>query len=301
MDRLLPRLLPGTFLRVSGVLTSLLCGTLWSYDASAFCRSTTCQGANCETDADDCPASGKPLYWPTSCVSYSFQKDGTQTLVYEQTQLAVGKAFAAWNELDCGGGEKASISFVPTEIVECKKSQYNKEGKNLNVVLFQDDDWTSRGIDGTLAKTSVTSNQETGEIYDADIEVNAANQELTLTDDPEKARFDLQAIMTHEVGHFLGIAHSPIPSATMYKSYDSGQISQRVLTQDDKDALCAIYPPDKPAVCNAEPKGGFGAGCEDVDEGGCSIMGGSHTHSFSTALAFASDFALRLIRVRRTR
>lgn len=274
---------------------------LASTEALAFCRSTTCQGASCETDENECPISGKPLFWKTACVSYSFQKDGTQDLPYEQTQLAVNRAFAAWNNIDCGSG-KASISFSPTDIVECKKSEYNKEGRNLNVVLFQDDDWTYRGIDGTLAKTSVTSNQETGEIYDADIEVNAANQELTITDKAEDVRFDLQAIMTHEVGHFLGIAHSSDPSATMYRSYDSGQTSQRFLTQDDRDALCEVYPPDRAAVCDPEPLGGFSATCrtESGDEGGCSMSSPFPSSNKGIALASFAVLATTIL-VRRRR
>ena len=53
-----------------------------------------------------------------------------------------------------------------------------------------------RGIDGTLAKTSVTYNDTTGEIYDADIEVNSAYNEITITDDPAAIEYDLQAILT---------------------------------------------------------------------------------------------------------
>jgi len=302
MDTLLPRLFPDAFVRIAWRVAPVALVLFAAGDANAFCRSTTCQGANCETDENECPISGKPLFWKTACVSYSFQKDGTQDLPYEQTQLAVNRAFAAWNNIDCEGG-KASINFAPTDLVECKKSEYNKEGPNLNVVLFQDDDWTYRGIDGTLAKTSVTSNQETGEIYDADIEVNAANQELTITDKAEDVRFDLQAILTHEVGHFLGIAHSADPSATMYRSYDSGQTSQRYLTQDDRDALCAIYPTDRAAVCDPEPLGGFSATCRDADEnsGGCSMSSPDRTSTKGAVILLSCAIGATTILIRRRR
>jgi hypothetical protein len=164
------------------------------------------------------------------------------------------------------------MTFEERAPVSCKKSEYNKEGKNLNVVLFQDDDWQYRGIDSTLAKTSVTYNDETGEIYDADIEVNTANNPMTITDDGPKIRYDLQAILTHEVGHFIGIAHSPESSAVMYASYSPGSIEQRTLTPDDVAAVCAIYPPKRAAACNVEPRGGFSPTCGTEEKSGlCTV------------------------------
>lgn len=244
---------------------------LVSLHAAAFCRSTTCRGEKCETDDQGCPSTGAKLYWPTSCVSFSFQKNGTQNLDLLQTKAAVTRAFQHWAELPCTGGGTASITFTQTEDVACKKSQYNANAPNVNVVLFQDTDWTYRGIDGTLAKTSVTYNDQTGEIYDADIEVNSDNNPLTLVDPPKTVKYDLEAIMTHEAGHFLGIAHSPEPDAVMYASYAPGSISQRKVTQDDVDALCAIYPPDRKVACNADPRGGLGASCDDVKKSGCAV------------------------------
>jgi len=37
--------------------------------------------------------------------------------------------------------------------------------------------------------------------------------------------FDLQAILTHEIGHCFGLAHNPNPSSIMYWSYDRNQNS----------------------------------------------------------------------------
>src|SRR5690349_5665990 len=191
-------------LRASLILLASLGVLLVSENASAYCRSTTCRstgGKECPTDEDGCPTSGEPLYWPTKCLSYAVNKLGTQDLDPADTREVIKKTFQHWSDVDCGGGKTASMTFQEREPVPCKKSQYNKTGNNLNVVLFQDDDWKYRGIDGTLAKTSVTYNDETGEIYDADIEINTANNFVTITDDPNKIQYDLEAIVTHEVGH----------------------------------------------------------------------------------------------------
>jgi hypothetical protein len=102
------------------------------------------------------------------------------------------KAFRSWSAVDCGGGKQASMTFVAKEDVACKKAEYNRDGKNVNVVLFQDNDWKYRGIDGTLAKTSTTFDTETGEIFDADIEVNTAFNKVTVTDTAGQIQYDLQ-------------------------------------------------------------------------------------------------------------
>lgn len=244
-------------------------------DASAFCRSTTCRSTGskeCKTDENSCPAEGEKLFWPTSCISYAMNELGTQDLDPDETRAIIRKTFQAWTEVPCPKGGNSSMTFEERDPVSCKKSEYNKDKPNLNVVLFQDDDWNYRGIDGTLAKTSVTYNDETGEIYDADIEVNAANNTVTITDDPKKIDYDLQAILTHEVGHFIGIAHSPEGSAVMFASYSPGSIAQRTLTPDDVDAVCAIYPPNSGVKCNLEPRNGFSATCGAEEKKGlCAV------------------------------
>jgi hypothetical protein len=272
-------------------------------DAFAFCRSTTCRsmpGKECPTDENGCPTEGAKLFWPTSCISYATNRLGTQDLDPADTRAVIKKTFLAWSDVECPDGTIAKMTFQEREPVPCKKSQYNKNGPNVNVVLFQDDDWKYRGIDGTLAKTSVTYNDETGEIYDADIEINTANNTVTITDDPAKVQYDLQSILTHEVGHFIGIAHSPDPGAVMFASYAPGSTAQRELHPDDIEAVCAIYPSTSEAPCNTEPRGGFGPRCDDPEpETICSIQPGGGA-SYSVAMIFlGSGFLAARARRRR--
>ncbi len=258
---------------VAGIVAGALLAV--ASDASAFCRSTTCRSTatkECATDENSCPTDGAKLFWPTSCVSYAMNELGTQDLDPADTRDVIRKTFQAWTEVPCPDGGNASMTFEERDPVTSKKSEYNKDSPNLNVVLFQDDDWKYRGIDGTLAKTSVTYNDETGEIYDADIEVNAANNTVTITDKQEKIEYDLQAILTHEVGHFIGIAHSSESSAVMFSSYAPGSTAQRKLTPDDIDAVCAVYPPNNGVACNSTPRNGFSASCDSPEKSGlCAV------------------------------
>lgn len=239
-------------------------------DAAAFCRSTTCT-KQCETDLDGCPATGLQLWWKTSCIGYTLDPQLTQNLPPDATRDALRKSFFAWADLDCGGGKRASITFSQLDDLACHKAFYRSDGANVNLVLFKDDDWTYRGIDGTLAKTTVTFDRTTGEILDADIEVNAAYNNLTVGD--AKVGYDLQSIMTHEVGHLLGLAHSSDWDATMFASYEPGTKELRSLSPDDVKAVCAAYPPGRAATCDPTPHGGLATECvsDAPADKGCAI------------------------------
>lgn len=254
-----------------GVFAAMGCAVVLSTGpAFAFCRSTTCRGDACPTDEDGCPASGAKLYWPTSCIGFSLQRNATLNLLYDDVERAMTKAFQAWADLSCDGG-RASLTFTRLADVACKRLDYRDKGPNVNVVFFEDEYFNYRGIDGTLAKTSVTFDDRTGEILDADIVVNSANNVLTVADPPGRVEYDLQAILTHEVGHFIGIAHSPNPEAVMNPSYAPGSIDQRTLTEDDVAAVCAAYPPNREVTCSAEPRGGLADRCDDEESKGCAV------------------------------
>ena len=186
-------------------------------------------------------------------------------------RVAIQQSFQAWSDVPCpdAGGKFATMTFSELEDVACDKSQYNARGANVNVILFKDDDWTYKGIDGTLAKTAVTYDDRTGEIFDADIEINAAFNDLTVGD--AKVAYDLRAIMTHEAGHFIGLAHSADPNASMYATYAPGTSAGRVLSGDDIKAVCAVYPPGRRGACDTTPRGGLGATCADPAKSGCAV------------------------------
>lgn len=255
-------------------------------DAAAFCRSTTCT-KNCDTDVDGCVTTGLQLWWKTSCVGYTLDPALTQNLLPEPTRDALRKAFFAWADLDCGGGQRASITFAPLDDLACHESWYRADGPNVNLVTFKDNDWTYRGIDGTLAKTTVTFDAKTGQILDADIAINSAYNNLTVGD--TKVGYDLQSIVTHEVGHLLGVAHSSDFDATMFASYEPGTKDLRTLAPDDVKAVCAAYPPGRAATCDTTPHGGLATSCptDEPASSGCATAPGGAASTGAVLLLLA--------------
>ncbi len=114
-----------------------------------------------------------------------------------------------------------------------------------------------------IAVTTVTFQPKTGQIRDADIELNAAPAPdsagahfIFTTEDgppcggdlqpPNCPSTDIRTTLAHEIGHFMGLAHSTRSDAVMFFQSDPpGQLAKRALTDDDVAGVCTIYPRGK--------------------------------------------------------
>ncbi len=286
-SRLLPRLIITTAV--------LFCAA----PAAAFCRSTTCSG-DCPRDDAGCKTTGHKLAWPGLCVGFSLQKDGTRNLPMDQVRPVIEQGFANWSDRACGSG-MASIAFAELADVSCHEAGYDSSGPNANIIIFQDDKWIYHGVDDTLAKTTVSFDVDTGTILSADIEVNFAYNEFTVGDG--RVVYDLQSVITHEIGHFLGLDHSIEPDATMTAGYTLGSTNLRSLEADDVGGLCAIYPPGRPGKCDPTPMNGLADTCDTTppDSGGGCAWTSAPRSTGAALILFVSIFFLHLRRARGSR
>jgi Matrixin len=278
-------------LRVAPVLAAAAV-FLGSASASAYCRTTTCDPNKpadaCELDGL-CVVTGIPLAWASSCVTVAVHDLGSPRngLSYEDVAGVVEEAFVTWQGAKCKGGPP-SITVNMLGPVECGVSQYNPSKSNANIVLFREDDWPYPGATNAIGLTTTRFSKKTGELWDADIELNGMGASLTIGDPIQGD--DLLSVLTHEAGHFLGLSHSSDQSATMksiYSSRDDGD-SFRSLAPDDVEGICAIYPPERvPATTSCDNRHGFSAQCgadqpEQSESSGCSVstragaFGGGH-------------------------
>jgi Matrixin len=230
-------------------------------DARAFCRTTTSQvPAGYDPSASGCWLQGTPVAWTAGRVGYSLSAAASRQISLANATRVAHVAFDAWNRAPCPGGEPNVQTFdngpvsADAAATDCGLNQCDPTiHDSQHVIVFRDDVWPHNDRANTLALTTVTFGVDSAEIFDADIEINStADQPLSATEPPAPGTRDLQAILTHEAGHFYGLAHAPGASAIMFAYYKPGAVT---LTQDDIDGVCAIYPPQPPG-CGCVLAGG---------------------------------------------
>ena len=262
-----------SFVAVSSTLTALALPAA----AHAFCRTTTAPLPADYDPSEGCYDEGYVLWWRNACVGYSIQEDASRQVTLAQAEQAFATAFTKWTGTACpaddAGQSRVSIDVRDEGPVECDQVQYNQTQPNQHVIIFRDDVWPYDDANNTLALTTVTFNPDTGELYDADMEVNSTeNVPLTVSGPVPPGGYDFESIVTHETGHFLGMAHTPDSRATMYARYVQGSTSMRNLSEDDVTGICTAYPPDgtrttsvgSPVpedVCDPTPRHGFSTQC----------------------------------------
>lgn len=277
--------------------------SLLSAHGFAFCLTHTCDAKkeDCGDLVDNCNIAGRPLYWASSIVTWSIQKDGSALdgISAETLREVVDNAFVRWEAADCGGGThpKISLEGYPTgnPFIVCSKPEYNQDQPNANVITFHDAAWpyAESGAE-TLALTTVFFNPNTGEIYDANVEINSNLQTFALTE-AQYPTVDLNAVLTHELGHFLGLSHSSITSATMFSNYDAGM---KTLEADDVAAICASLPPNRETADTDLPRHGFSTDCGVAEKGCCSSTIGGPSPSGQRLGLWAFGLGLCALRAR---
>jgi hypothetical protein len=252
---------------------------LWVGLAHAFCREVTATppadydpvDAGCFAGANDAGNPPLPLFWRNQCVSYSVQQNASVHVALSDARRVARQAFDTWTQAPCSAEAGPSITeFEYGPPVACDQVPSNEHN---NPIIFRDTSWPYDSANA-LGFTTLTVNLDTGEIYGATIEINSSRVGIVANVDGSipSGDYDLASILTHEAGHFLGLAHSAESGAVMNAHYRAGQST---LTLDDVSGICSVYPADftrstgagvtSSALCNATPPLGFSSTCGTLD------------------------------------
>lgn len=229
--------------------------------ARAYCLSTT-RSDFVPTEEQPCDTEGKPLFWNTRCVDLHVHRAASSQVPLATAREVLASSLSVWEAVRCppaGAACPSTREAAPSIIAReagptACDAGYEREGLNTNVLIFRDRDW---GHDpGMIALTTLSYRVADGEILDGDIEVNSDPETMEFSvGAPRADAYDLHSVITHEAGHFLGLAHTQSANgqATMRPRYDPGDTSMRDLGDDDMCGLCAAAPPTRTVAC-AAPK-----------------------------------------------
>jgi predicted Zn-dependent protease len=173
--------------------------------------------------------------WTQNTVSLTVDKS-FERLDPNAFEALIG-AVSTWQ--DAAGG-------LPTLVATRGESNtigFNLHGPNTNTVYFEPR--KAEMAHGALAITVLTFDREAGQILDADIVVNGEHR-FGIVDAMEGADarrvYDIQNVLTHELGHFLGLGEDyDDNTATMYAYSLPGETNKRHLNPRDSATVERLY------------------------------------------------------------
>ena len=169
-------------------------------------------------------------YWinPEECPVIEDQI-GTEISIVDVMEHAT----AQWSTVSC-----AEVSF---QYMGTTDETWGPDSQNTVYCVSNPEEWAFGP--GAAGATLWIPQENEDDPMEVDLALNAAELNWVvgggdaLTDDT----VDPRALVTHEIGHWLGMSHTPDPFATMYFATLPNAL-QMTLNGDDKAGLCSIYP-----------------------------------------------------------
>jgi MYXO-CTERM domain-containing protein len=275
-------------------------------------------------------ASGVMFKWPQSCVMLTaYPADFVSKMPLEDIVAATTASADAWSVVS----NSCTYLDIMVDYSTAPAPRANPRDVQ-SMIIYRTMNWCKLMPNGqcdttvyydpaALALTTVSAKASSGQITDADIEVNAFHFMWgdLVANPPSGApqAHDLRNAMTHEMGHLIGLDHTcfppgittarpnddmgqPIPDCseatqevietTMFPSANSGDVDKRTLGPDDQRAVCEIYAAaDNPNVCKP---------VVPADDGGCDC-GAAARSTAATPVAATLVVAFFIWRRRRRR
>ena len=187
-------------------------------------------------DGDDGPVR---LRWDSDRVPFILAGAGSADMAPEIAFSAIRQAFDTWASV-----ESSRLQFID-EGVDAGATANRRDRRN--VIIFDETGQTLQAPTGTgiIAVTRLNSDVNDGSILDADIIYNG--RDFTFSVSPNGSQIDLVDVTVHEVGHFIGLDHTPLggPPAsqpTMNPFYSGSPGAASSLAADDIAGISHLYP-----------------------------------------------------------
>ncbi|MFK7988413.1 MAG: matrixin family metalloprotease [Sandaracinaceae bacterium] len=230
------------------------------------------------------------LFWRFRTVTVRPLYDSSDDVPGVEVASALSRSIAAWNQASQGCSDMLLVDGGMGTGFATNLGGGEHDGENR--IVWRESGWPEEAGTETLALTTLVFRRQSGQILDADIDLNGVNHGWSTAPTPPMGLTDTENTLTHELGHLIGLAHVIDPGATMFEASPPGDIDKRTLSQDEVDGVCTIYPLRGPTP-----------GAPDIDGeglmGSCRASPGGATTPLFT-LVFAVLFGVR-VRARRRR
>ena len=228
-------------------------------------------------------------------VPYQVNTSSSQELGRDTTLDVVAASYAMWRDPSCS-------DFQYTYEGETENDY--RTGDQINTLVWRyDGSRFPRELGGASTIGVTLSSAYANRAIDGDIVFNGIDHTWVVGAN-RFGEVDAQSIITHEIGHQLGLDHSPFQSATMYAAYLGGN-GARSISNDDISGVCALYPSGEQVECSSDddcpgnqvcsggncidgssaPSGGIGAPCGQSNqdcEAGLFCVGDQSGNTFCT-------------------
>jgi hypothetical protein len=168
------------------------------------------------------PSGIQPVSWPAKAFPIHYQIDRRMATAIPKAATVIDRAFGEWAEVP-----EANIRFTDDGVSDTAAAGHD----GRNTVSAIDDLFKDQGY------IALTSNwwDDSGHMTEADIQIDAASVN----------NYNVQQLVAHEVGHFLGLDHSAVLSSIMFPYVSNGPTTP--LDSDERVAIATIYPKTDPA------------------------------------------------------
>ncbi len=211
---------------------------------------------------------GSPTAWAPGSPNTVWRLSSTYTysgLTNSQIDAALNGAFNEWGVPGCS-------EFNATQSSDTAGNPMDNNNSN-HIVGFYESSWPgSLGGSSTLAVTMPSWFANDCEITGSDMVVNAFHHDWVIGQPSNWDSADLQSVIAHEAGHWVGFGHNTYAGSTLAATYSNG-IAERTLTCDDTEGVCDLYPSsgnactdDRYCDCGVGCNGGYCGGTPTGDD-----------------------------------
>jgi hypothetical protein len=194
---------------------------------------------------------GNGSIWRQLPVRYEINANSATELGSAVAVQVINASYASWQAPACSALTSNNLGTTPS-------AWQVGDGNNTHIWIYNPNQRPPELASRQTIGVTLSMFNRNGMI-DGDILYNGIDHRWVVNP-TRNGEVDAQSIVTHEVGHQLGLGHSNSSQATMYAAYLGGT-GASTLDVDDIEGICALYPAQNMPQCTQDSQCPNGQQC----------------------------------------